>query len=146
MTTKKILHVLSLCLIGLCASGILMVSIMAFINPQSVMALVGVSLPNTDAYSSIRGVYGGAGLTICIILVYLAIKNSKQGLLCMALLCSLYAISRLITIFAEGNLGEFGQQWLLIESSMAVLALLVYGLRANYEKYAHRTSQIIATS
>jgi hypothetical protein len=146
MAAKKILNVLSVCLIGLCASGILMVSIMAFINPQSVMNLVGVTLPNTDAYSSIRGVYGGAGLTICIILFYLAVKNSRQGLLCMALLCSLYALSRLITIFAEGNLGEFGQQWLIIESVMAMLALLVYGFRVNIEKYHRHLTQTIATS
>jgi hypothetical protein len=64
----------------------------------------------------------------------------------MALLCSLYALSRLITIFAEGNLGEFGQQWLIIESVMAMLALLVYGFRVNIEKYHRHLTQTIATS
>jgi hypothetical protein len=58
----------------------------------------------------------------------------------------LYAVSRLITIFAEGNLGEFGQQWLIIESVMAMLALLIYGLRVNIEKYFHHSTQTIATS
>lgn len=130
MNSRIIACVLSVVLIGITALGIGMVSLMAFINPQSVMDLVGVTLPNTDAYSSIRGVYGGAGMTICTALVYLAIKNQRLGLLFVALLCGFYALSRTITIYAEGPLGEFGQQWLVIESSICILALLIYYLRS----------------
>jgi hypothetical protein len=129
MNNIKIVSVLSVALIGLTSLGILMVSVMAFINPQSVMDLVGVTLPNTDAYSSIRGVYGGAGMAIFVALVYLLINNQKLGLLFVALICGLYAMSRTITIYVEGNLGEFGQQWLIIESSMCIMALLVYYIR-----------------
>jgi hypothetical protein len=111
-----------------------MVSKMAFINPQSVMDLVGVKLPNTDAYSSIRGVYGGAGMAIFIVLLYLSVNNQKQGLLFVALICGLYALSRAITIYAEGHLGDFGQQWLIIESSMCMMALMVYFLRGLSDK------------
>jgi hypothetical protein len=107
---------------------------MAFVNPQSVMDLVGVSLPNTDASSSIRGVYGGAGMAIFIALVYLLIHHQKLGLLFVALICGLYAFSRIITVYAEGSLGEFGQQWLIIESSMCIIALQVYYLRAMADK------------
>lgn len=134
MNNRIIMGVLSVIVIGITALGIGMVSIMAFINPQSVMDLVGVSLPNTDAYSSIRGVYGGAGMAICIALVYLAISNQKMGLLFVALLCGLYALSRTITIYAEGSLGEFGQQWLVIESSMCIVASLLYYLKSMPEK------------
>jgi hypothetical protein len=130
MNNIKIVSVLSVALIGLTSLGILMVSVMAFINPQSVMDLVGVTLPNTDAYSSIRGVYGGAGMAIFVALVYLLINNQKLGLLFVALICGLYAMSRTITIYVEGNLGEFGQQWLIIESSMCIMALLVYYIRS----------------
>jgi hypothetical protein len=130
MNNIKIVSVLSVALIGLTSLGILMVSVMAFINPQSVMDLVGVTLPNTDAYSSIRGVYGGAGMAIFVALVYLLINNQKLGLLFVALICGLYAMSRTITIYVEGNLGEFGQQWLIIESSMCIMALLVYYTRS----------------
>lgn len=136
MNAKKILSALSIVLIGLTATGIVMVSAMAFINPQSVMDLVNVQLPNNDAYSSIRGVYGGAGLTLCIALAYLAVKDSKLGLLFVALLCGLYALSRLVTIFSEGTLGAFGQQWLLIEGVMCMLALLLYVLRVNVERFS----------
>ncbi|MDO1450510.1 DUF4345 domain-containing protein [Rhodocytophaga aerolata] len=134
MNSRIIMGVLSVIVIGITALGIGMVSIMAFINPQSVMDLVGVSLPNTDAYSSIRGVYGGAGMAICIALVYLAISNQKIGLLFVALLCGLYALSRTITIYVEGSLGEFGQQWLIIESSMCIVASLLYYLKSMPEK------------
>jgi hypothetical protein len=75
MNGKKMLRYLTLVLIGLTASGILMVSLMAFVNPQSVMDLVQVKLANNDAYSSIRGVYGGAGMTLVIALIYLAFKD-----------------------------------------------------------------------
>jgi hypothetical protein len=134
MNNRIILRVLSIALLGMTSLGIGMVSLMAFVNPQSVMDMVGVSLPNTDAYSSIRGVYGGAGMAIFVALVYLLIYNQKLGLLFVALLCGLYALSRIITIYAEGSLGDFGQQWLMIESSMCVMALLVYYLRAMAER------------
>lgn len=134
MNNRIILRVLSVVLIGLTSLGIGIVSLMAFVNPQSVMDLVGVSLPNTDASSSIRGVYGGAGMAIFIALVYLLIHHQKLGLLFVALICGLYAFSRIITIYAEGSLGEFGQQWLIIESSMCIIALQVYYLRAMADK------------
>ena len=105
-----------------------MVSLMAFSSPQAVMDLVQVQLPNTDAFSSIRGVYGGVGLTIVIMLVYWAIRNIQQGLVFLCLLWGLYALSRLITQAMEGPLGAFGQQWLVIESVFFVvgLALLLW--------------------
>lgn len=43
---------------------------MAFGDPQAVMDLVLVKLDNTDAYSSIRGVYGGVGIAILGVLLY----------------------------------------------------------------------------
>lgn len=132
---NRIVNVLSVSIIVLTATGILMVSIMAFINPQSVMDLVGVTLPNTDAYSSIRGVYGGAGLAIFTALLYLVFTNKQTGLLFVALICGLYALSRTVTIFVEGNLGEFGMQWLKIESIMCILALIIYSLHTKSQRH-----------
>lgn len=88
----------------------LSVSMMAFFNPQSVMDLVNVQLGNTDAFSSIRGVYGGVGLALCIALVYLLRNNLTMGLAFLSLIWGLYAVSRIITVFAEGMLGAFGTQ------------------------------------
>lgn len=124
MNRSKLLRWTSFVLIGLTATGILMVALMAFANPQSVMDLVQVKLPNNDAYSSIRGSYGGAGLTIFIWLVFLAIRNPLQGLAFVSLFCGLYALSRVLTIILEGSLGAFGRQWLFVEATLSALALL----------------------
>ena len=98
---------------------------MAFMNPQSVMDLVQVQLPNNDAFSSIRGVYGGVGFTITTVIICTLFKSRKTGLAFIALLWGTYAVSRLITIAVEGSLGSFGQQWLMIESSLCLMSLLL---------------------
>ena len=89
------------------------------------MDLVGVKLTNTDAFSSIRGVYGGVGLTIFITLIYLMLRDAQKGLLFLSLLWGFYALSRTLTIFAEGALGAFGRQWLLIESIFCLISLVL---------------------
>ena len=98
------------------ATSFFYVSMMAFFSPQAVMDLVGVKLPNNDAYSSIRGVYGGVGLSLVVALVYFSIRDVRKGLSFLCLLWGFYALSRIITIIAEGALGDFGNQWLMIES------------------------------
>jgi hypothetical protein len=129
MKTQKILSVASSTFIGFSAFAIGMVSIMAFFNPQAVMDLVNVKLTNNDAYSSIRGVYGGVGLTIFITFVYLGFSDQTKGLTYAVVLWGLYAISRLITIVNEGPLGDFGNQWLVIESCLCLIALALLGFK-----------------
>ncbi len=107
----------------LSAIAFLAVCILAFTNPQAVMDLVQVRLPNTDAYSSIRGAYGGVGLALFISLVYLLLRNRRTGLRFLCLLWGGYALSRMLTIFVEGALGAFGRQWLFIESIGFLMAL-----------------------
>ena len=109
----------------LSALALLSVSVIAFANPQSVMDLIQVRLTNTDAFSSIRGVYGGVGITLFISLIYLMLRDVPKGLGFLALLWGFYALSRTITVFAEGALGAFGRQWLLIESLFCLIALLL---------------------
>ena len=128
MKSHSIIRVLSKGFVLLSALSVLSVSIMAFQNPQAVMDLVSVKLNNTDAYSSIRGVYGGVGVTIFISLLYTMFKNIMESLGLLIVLWGLYAISRIMTIFAEGSLGSFGNQWLMIELlffSAAVVLLLL---------------------
>lgn len=125
MKTGKPLLIASKSFILLSALSLLSVSLMAFANPQSVMNLVQVQLNNTDAFSSIRGVYGGVGLTLFISLVYLMIKDTEKGLFFLCMLWGFYALSRIITIFTEGALGAFGKQWLIIESAFFVIASML---------------------
>lgn len=129
MKTEKALSITIYAFMIFSAFAIAIVSLMAFQNPQAVMDLVQVNLPNTDAYSSIRGVYGGVGLTIFLTLTYLMIKDQTKGLVFASMLWGFYAMSRLITIFKEGNLGAFGNQWLTIESILCITALTLLSFK-----------------
>ncbi len=119
--------------IWISAGSILTVSLMAFFSPQAVMDLVQVKLGNNDAFSSIRGVFGGVGLTIFCALVYLVMKDFQKGLRLLVLLWGFYALSRLITWAAEGPLGNFGNTWLVIESFffLTAVSLAVASRRAE---------------
>ncbi len=122
MKTTKIVHLAAAGLILLSAVSLLSVSLMAFASPQAVMDLVGVQLTNNDAFSSIRGVYGGVGLALGVSLLYLMVKDPDKGLAFLCLLWGFYAASRVMTIFVEGSLGDFGKQWLMTESILFGLA------------------------
>lgn len=125
MKVQQILSVASKGFILLSALSLLSVSVMAFADPQSVMDLVNVQLGNNDAVSSIRGVYGGVGLTLFISLIYLMLRDTRKGLAFLCLLWGFYALSRTITIFSEGALGDFGNQWLITESALFVVAVVL---------------------
>jgi hypothetical protein len=138
MKNTKILRNVTGGFIALFALSLLSVSLMAFSNPQSVMDLVSVSLNNTDAFSSIRGVYGGAGMAMVLLLVYLMRYNHQIAMLFLTLLWGLYALSRLITIFAEGPLGDFGSQWIVTETVLFIVALVLFILnkKTDYEHHS----------
>lgn len=136
MRTNRLLSICSWLLIGTSVMGILSVSFMAFGDPQAVMDLVQVKLDNTDAYSSIRGVYGGVGIALMGVLLYLAFTDRKAALGFIALFWGMYAISRLMTISMEGPLGVFGSQWLVIESTLSLAALVVLGWLLRWERKA----------
>jgi hypothetical protein len=123
MKQNKFLNVSVISFLSFSAFAVLLVSLMAFQNPQAVMDLVQVQLSNNDAYSSIRGVYGGVGLTIFNVLLYGILRNQKQGLIFAALFWGAYALSRILTILLEGPLGGFGSQWLFIETLLGLIAL-----------------------
>jgi len=125
MNTQKIVKISSQIFIGFSAFSLGYVAILSILNPQSTMDLVATTLPNTDAISSIRGIYGGVGFVITIQLIYLLIKDYRKGLLFLSLFWSAYAISRLITIFVDGSLGDFGKQWIIIESTFSVIAIIL---------------------
>ncbi|HRG87911.1 MAG TPA: DUF4345 domain-containing protein [Chitinophagales bacterium] len=109
----------------LSALSFLSVSIMAWASPQAVMDLVNVQLGNTDALSSIRGVYGGVGLSLFIVLVYLMLRQPVNGLRLLGLLWGFYALSRITTLLHDGALGDFGTRWLTIETVFFILTVML---------------------
>lgn len=123
--------------IGVSAISLFSVSVMAFYNPQAVMDLVAVKLNNTDAFSSIRGVYGGAALAMVIFLVSTIKQQQKTALFFLSLLWGLYAFSRAVTILVDGPLGNFGTQWIITETILFSIAILLY----IYTKHEPTTQQ-----
>lgn len=129
MNLSKVSTVSSRIYIGFCALSLAYLSLMSLVNPQATMKLVEVELLNTDALSSIRGIYGGVGLTMVSTLIYLLWKDLQKGLIFLTLFWGFYAISRVITLLVDGPLGDFGSQWLLLESVFCVLAIGLFAVR-----------------
>ena len=126
MRTNRLLGIAAWTLIVISAISMGMVSAMAFLDPQSVMDLVQVELANTDAYSSIRGVYGGVGVTLLVVLLVLARRDRSEAMGFLGLLWGMYALSRVMTIAMEGALGAFGSRWILIETVLCAASFAVY--------------------
>lgn len=134
MNTQKIVKISSKSFIALSAISLGYVALLSLYNPQLTMNLVSTTLPNTDAISSIRGIYGGVGLVISIQLVYLFIYNYRKALIFLSLFWGAYAISRLITIFVDGVLGNFGNQWIIIESIFCTISIALFLASKRYNQ------------
>lgn len=80
MKTTKIVTVCSRVYIGFSILSLGYVALLSLFSPQATMNLVATPLPNTDAISSIRGIYGGVGLVITVQLIYLLIKDMRKAL------------------------------------------------------------------
>jgi hypothetical protein len=135
MTAKMIITISARGFILFSAISLVYVAILAIKNPQSVMDLVQVKLTNSDAISSIRGIYGGVGITICISLVYLGIYEVEKGLVFLSLFWGSYSFSRIITILVDGSLGHFGTTWLWIETIFCLIgiSLIIFRKRFNQQ-------------
>ena len=133
MAIQKIIKTSSKVFVGLSILSVGYVSVLSLVDPVATMALVNTPLPNTDAISSIRGIYGGVGLAITLSLVYLLLRDFKLGLAFLSLFWGGYAISRIITLSVEGPLGDFGSQWLMIESVFFVLSSALLWLTHRYQ-------------
>lgn len=123
MNKKRITHFSGKAFAWLSVASLGYVSILSLFDPHATMALVNVDLTNNDAISSIRGIYGGVGITIVISLIYLLIKDLSKALLFLSIFWGAYAASRLITILVDGALGAFGNQWLVIETVFCAIAV-----------------------
>ncbi|HEX7757263.1 MAG TPA: DUF4345 domain-containing protein [Niabella sp.] len=126
---KKSVSIISYICIGIFSSSLLYISILAWANPATVMAFVGVELTNNDALSSIRGVYGGVGFFLVGLALIISIRNLQYGLLFFTVFWLMYAVSRVLTICINGPLGAFGNTWLKIELTFGLLSLTLYLLR-----------------
>ncbi|EOZ93627.1 hypothetical protein A33Q_3573 [Indibacter alkaliphilus LW1] len=129
MKTTKIIDSMAKGYVIFSVLSLTYVSILGIISPQQVMDMVQVKLTNTDAISSIRGVYGGVGLTISMFLVFLLFNRPDWALSFLVIFWGSYAISRIMTIFLDGGLGDFGSNWLIIESSLFLVGSIILIVR-----------------
>jgi len=134
MNVPRNIKITSQIYVGFSAISLGYVALLSLYSPQSTMDLVATTLPNNDAISSIRGIYGGVGLVITIQLIYLLIKDLHKGLLFLSMFWGAYAISRLITILSDGPLGDFGKQWIVIESLFCAIAIILLVLTKKHRK------------
>lgn len=118
--------------VGTSILGLASVSILSLIDPQSTMDLVNVKLDNTDAISSIRGIYGGVGISIISGLSYLLMTKIILAIRFLTMFWFSYASSRLITMVVDGPLGDFGNQWISIESAFGILGLILLIIDKRY--------------
>lgn len=118
--------------VGTSILGLASVSILSLIDPQSTMDLVNVKLDNTDAISSIRGIYGGVGISIISGLSYLLMTKIILAIRFLTMFWFSYASSRLITMIVDGPLGDFGNQWISIESAFGILGLILLIIDKRY--------------
>lgn len=128
MTIKTAVKIGNNLFVGISILGLASVSLLSLCDPQATMDLVHVNLTNNDAISSIRGIYGGVGLSIIVSLCYFLIHRVVVAVQFLTLFWFSYALSRLITILVNGPLGGFGTQWIITESILFMLgvALLVF--------------------
>ena len=136
MNQSRIAHLSSKIFILLSSIAIGFVSIQSMIDPIATMDLVNVHLGNNDAISSIRGIYGGIGIVITLSLLHLFFKDYKKGLVFSVMFWSAYAISRVVTYIVDGPLGEFGSQWLLLESILSLLGMTLVILNTRFTSIA----------
>lgn len=116
--------------LGLMGLAFAKVGIEALVNPQAVLANVGIELNNSSALSSMRAVYGGMHLVFGLFCFWGAYKMKREALGLVTLYTIGFVAGRLSGIVADGAPNAFVSQWLVTESiSLAIAAFLLFKLR-----------------
>ena len=122
MKTISIFTKVFLILVGL---AFLNVAIQSFINPQSIMDFVNVTLDNISARNSTRAYYGGVNLTFALFLIYGAFKDKKTALILSSLYGGGFVLGRVYSIVFEGQPSTFIITWLIIELTLTIVSLFL---------------------
>jgi Domain of unknown function (DUF4345) len=108
--------------LGLMALAFAKVGIEALINPQAVMAQVGIVLGNSSAISSMRAVYGGMHLVFGVYCLVGIFKNSRGSLELISLYTMGFIIGRVSGIIVDGMPNDFVTTWLITETISFLIA------------------------
>jgi hypothetical protein len=71
-----------------------------------------------------------------VCLIYTLYRNIQESLALLTIFWGMYAVSRTVTIFTDGELGAFGTQWLAIETVFAFFAFLLWALNRRASRVA----------
>lgn len=113
---------LALLALAFCKTGI-----EALINPQAVLANVGIDLNNPAALSSMRAVYGGMHLMFGLFCAWGIFKNQSAALLLVILYTAGFVTGRIVSWIADGTPNEFVITWLATETfSLVGCTLLLF--------------------
>ncbi|MBS1978658.1 MAG: DUF4345 domain-containing protein [Bacteroidetes bacterium] len=120
--------------LGLMGIAFAKVGLEALIDPQRVLAQVGITLDNVSALSSMRAVYGGMHLAFGLYCVWGIFRNPRGPLALVILYTIGFVTGRLSGIILDGTPNTFVVTWLVTESvSLASASFLYYysGVREN---------------
>ncbi len=118
MITKRFPQVF----LGLMGLAFCKVGIEALMDPQAVLAQVGITLDNASAFSSMRAIYGGMHLIFGLFCLWGIFKNPESPLLLVLLYTIGFTIGRVSGIIVDGAPNEFVITWLITEIISGVLA------------------------
>src|SRR5436190_17388135 len=116
---------LGLMTLAFCKTGI-----ESLIDPQAVLAQVGIVLDNPSALSSMRAVYGGLHLVIGLFCFWGIFKTQETPLIFVLLYTVGFIAGRLSGILVDGAPNSFVMTWLITE--------MVAGAMAGYSLYLLR--------
>jgi len=100
----------------------------SLIDPQAVLAQVGIMLDNASALSSMRAVYGGLHLVLGVYCLVGIFRNPEGPLLFVLLYTIGFTVGRLSGIMVDGLPNSFVTTWLITEiisGAMAGTALFI---------------------
>jgi len=126
-------------LLGLLGLAFCKTGIEALIDPQAVLAQVGIVLDNASALSSMRAVYGGMHLAFGVFCLYGIFGSPQTPLVLVILYVTGFVIGRLSGILVDGKPNEFVVTWLLTEIASGALAIWALVLVGKAEAKPHYT-------
>lgn len=129
MITKQITRVF----LGLMALAFCKVGIEAMVNPQAVLAQVGITLDNPSALSSMRAVYGGMHFIFGLFCIWGIFKNPSASLQMVTLYTLGFIIGRVSGFFTDGAPNAFVLTWLITETVSFIIAIVLWRLQSRSE-------------
>ena len=124
--------------LGLIGMAFCKTGIETLIDPQAVLAQVGIILDNPSAVSSMRAIYGGLHLVIGVYCVVGIFRNPEPPLMFVLLYTIGFTLGRFSGILVDGQPNAFVMTWLITEmvsGALATYALIVVKKSAVNKDY-----------